>query len=360
VPVSHTSAPAKVALFALALLIPAAHGSELKGTARLSFGAGADSNGHRDYEQLGTQADAFAYASAFGRLDYLAQQARAVGEYEIGARKFLQLLSEDVLVQSGTVEGALSLGPSWSIGLEGRGKDRRGGSRDYSDLFGGPFVALAAGAWDLRLRTAAHRFVYRPDFSYSFKAMEVGLTGQYRLSRRHTLLLVLDAGIRNYNADARPNPNQPTSPSLTGRQDVAALGGAGYSYRGPIALTLTYSYGEARSNSFGETTLRHRLALTAGARLPGDFTVVGQAALQLTRYPDGPYPTPEIILIEDDNHNSVALKVLRPLFADLELELRVALYSDRLPHVTLYSDRLPQNKLTYLRGVASMGFAWRL
>jgi hypothetical protein len=349
--VSPTSAPAKVALFALALLIPTAHGSELKGTARLSFGAGADSNARRDYEQVGTQADAFAYASAFGRFEYFAQKARAAGEYEIGARKFLQLLSEDVLVQSGSVEGVLSLGPSWSIGLEGRGKDRRGGARDYSDLFGGPFVALAAGAWDIRLRTAAHRFVYRPDFSYSFKAMEIGMTGQYRLSRRHALLLVFDAGIRNYDANSRPDPSLPPPPSVTGRQDVAVLGGAGYSYRGPIALTLTYSYGDTRSNSFGETTLRHRLALTAAARLPGDLTVVGQAALQRTRYPDGPYRgPPEIILLEDDNHNSVALKLLRPVLTDLELELRLA----------LYSDRLPQNKLTYLREVASMGFVWRL
>jgi hypothetical protein len=78
--------------------------------------------------------------------------------------------------------------------------------------------------------------------------------------------------------------------------------------------------------------------------------MVGQAAFQLTRYPDGPYPTPEIILIEDDNHNSVALKLVRPVFTDLELELRLA----------LYSDRLPKNGLTYLREVASMGFAWRL
>jgi hypothetical protein len=347
--VSPTSAPAKVAILALALLSPAAQSSELKGTARLSVGAGADSNARRDYQQLGTQSDGFAYATALGRFDYLDQPTRAAGEYEIGARKFFQLSSEDVVVQSGSIEGARSLGSAWSIGLNGHAKDRRGGVRDYSDLLGGPFVGFGTRALDLRLSTTVHRFVYRPDFPYSFKAVEVGVAGQYRLGRRHALLFGLDAGARSYNGDARPNPRD-SSPLSTGRQDVAFLGTAGYRYRGPIALTFTYSFWEANSNSFGETTLRHRWALTGGAQLPGEITLLGQAALQITRYPDGPYPNPDIVLIEDDNHNSLVLKLVRPVLSELELELRLA----------LYNDQLPQNQLSYHRLVGWMGFVWRL
>ncbi|HME92096.1 MAG TPA: hypothetical protein VKE49_11780, partial [Myxococcaceae bacterium] len=179
---------------------------------------------------------------------------------------------------------------------------------------------------------------------------ELGFQVRYRFDRHHSVAAIGEIGLRLYNSEARPDPrlDPPSTPEQ--RQDVAFLAGASYSYRGPVVFTASYVYGQASSNSFGESLYRHRINVSAAVRLPFELTLLGQAALQITRYPDGPYPTPDIILIEDDNHDSLSLKLLRPVSRHVDLEL----------HYALYHDALPQNGLTYLRHVAWMGFTWRL
>ncbi len=335
-----------------AMLLPLAAAAEMNGSARVSTGVGFDSNARRDYDQIpgGTQADAFAFATGWGHLQVSGEKGRAAADYELGLRKFLQGTSEDVLVQSLTAQGLLPLGQSWGFGLDVRGKDRRGGGRDYTDLAAFASLELApSGSVDLRAEAGAQRFIYRPIFGYSFKATDFSVQARYRFNRSHSFVLLGELGLRFYNDDARADPAvEPTT--LSQRQDTAFLAGLSYSYRGPIALTLSYSYSGASSNSFGETVFRHRWAASAGVRLPWELTLLAQGALQLAHYPDGANTPPELILLEDDNQDSIALKLLRPLSVHLDAELRFA----------LYHANLPQNGLTYLRQVAWIGITWRL
>jgi hypothetical protein len=337
---------------ALGLAVPTGvNASSWSADARLSAGAGVDSNARRDYQQLGPQADAVASLIGTAQLHWLSERGQADAGYQLGLRKFLRLAAEDTLVQSGSAQGTWWLARAWGLGAEGFIKDRRGGDRDYSDLSGSGLVQFAPDAsFDLRLRGGGHRFVYRPNFAYSFRATELGLQGRYRFDRRHSLSATGELGFRSYNSTARPDPRLESPPALEQRQDLALLAGLAYNFRGPFALTLAYNYGQAASNSFGESLYRHRLSAAVALRLPLQLTLLGEAALQFTRYPDGPYPTPDVILIEDDNYDSLSVKLLRPVTKHVDVEL----------HYALYHTELPQNALTYLRQVAWIGFTWRL
>jgi hypothetical protein len=335
-----------------AMLLPLVAAADVSGSARVSTGVGFDSNVRRDYDQIpgGTQADGFAFASGWGHLQINGDKGRAWGEYELGLRKFFQSTGDDVVVQSLAGQGVLPLSQLLGFGLDLRGKDRRGGDRDYTDLAAFAFVELIpAGSFDLRAEAGAQRFIYRPIFEYSFKATDFSVQARYRFDRHHSIALLGELDLRFYNGDARPNPSVEAN-SFPQRQDTAFLSGLSYSYRGPFALTLSYSYGGAISNSFGETVYRHRFSANAGMSLPWELTLLAQGAVQLAHYPDGANTPPQLILLEDDNQNSVALKLLRPLSTHLDGELRFA----------LYHANLPQNGLTYLRQVAWIGITWRL
>ena len=333
------------------MLLPIAAAAETSGGLRLSAGGGFDSNARRDYESVGTQADAFAFITVAGNLLLNTERARATAAYELGLRQFLMTPGANLTAQSATAQGLLLLGPSWAMGLAGRGKDRRGGDRDYSDLAANAFVEWAATrALDIRFEAGARRFIYRPLFEYTFKATEFAAEARYRFDRRHSIALLGELGLRFYNGDARANPALDPAPNPLQRQDVAFLVGLSYRYRGPVALSLSYHYGQADSNSFGETNYRHRVLASAGMRVFWELTVLAQAAIQVIHYPEGKSSSPDLLLLEDDNQDSISLKLLRPLSSHLDAELFFA----------LYHANLPQNGLTYLRQVAWIGIAWRL
>lgn len=341
-----------VALCALcALFAPVAGAADLEGSARVTLGAGVDTNARRDYEQVGAETDIIgsAVASVEGAATF--ERAQLLGSYDGGARKFLFFPTEDVLIQAADGEASLALGKFFGVGVLARGRDRRGGERDYTDLAAHGFVDFVPDAsLSLRAYAGGHRFVYWPVFSYSFRATEAGATARYRFTRQHSLLVFGEGGQRTYNANARPVPNDPEPPPPRQRSDLVFSVGAGYAYRGPFALTVTYAYLDHSSNSYGETTRRHRLTATGGVRLPWKLFLLAQASLQLSSYPDGIFLSPQVILEEDDeNHNSIALKLARPVSKHFDVELRWA----------LYQNRLQGNRLDYLRQIGWFGVTWR-
>ncbi|GMU04452.1 hypothetical protein ASNO1_07040 [Corallococcus caeni] len=320
----------------------------LRGTGRLLV----DSNAPRDFSDGATHGPGTDLAlSALGVAEGkgTGERAQVVGRYELGGRKYVDYANEDTLVQAGALEGSFALGTEWGVGAEGHAKDRRGGSRAYSDLGASLFAEYAPDVrLALRMRLGARRFVYRPDHTADFGGPEVGVLGRYRLSPRHTLSVFGEWGSRRYGPFARPFPGVSTSPGR--RQDGALVAGAGYTYRGPVKLSLTYAFQEVSSNSFGETALRHRLTGSAGVRLPWRVTLLAQGTLGLARYPDGIFLSPEIVLVEEDEgQNSLSLKLARPVSARVDLELSWG----------LWSTRLPRNGLSYTRQVFGVGFTWR-
>jgi hypothetical protein len=252
----------------------------------------------------------------------------------------------------------MALGTQLGVGMEGRIKDRRGGTRDYSDLGADAFLEYVPDVrLALRVRAGAHRFVYRAGSEANHGGPVFGFLGRYRFDRRHSLSVFGEYGSRRYGAEAKhPPPPEMPPPDfeqrpLGRRRDGALLAGASYTYRGPLALGLTYTFQEISSNSFGETALRHRLSGSAGLRLPWSVTLLAQGVLGLSHYPDGIYLSPEItLLVEDEGQNSLSLKLARPMSEHLDVELSYGLYGTNLPN----------NHLSYFRQVLGVGLTWRL
>jgi hypothetical protein len=336
----------------LALLPSVGLGAELGGGARLWLGGGFDGNARRDFQQVGRSEDGF-----FGLTGTLSGRAAgerlgAAGTYEGGLRTFFRHPTEDVLVQAASVSGALSLGSRWTLGLDGRGRDRRGASRDYSDLLGQLSLSFTPdAAVDARVTWGARRFLYWPAFGYSFGASELGATAGYRFDRRHSAHAFGELGGRSYRQPSRAAPGDEAEGEPPLRRDTAFIAGVGYTYRGKVAVSAGYTYAGLASNSFGESSFRHRVNATLGLRLPYRLMLFTQLGLQLTRYPDGVFLSPELSLLEDEeNHNSVALKLVRPLTRTVEVELRYA----------LYQNTLRENGLSYFRQLAAAGLTWRI
>jgi hypothetical protein len=198
-------------------------------------------------------------------------------------------------------------------------------------------------------RTCAWHSGCGPDARANFGNPELGFLGRYRFNRRHAMSVFGEYGARRHGVQARPPPD--VEASLGRREDVALSAGAGYTYRGPLALGLTYTFQELSSNSFGETVLRHRLSGSAGLRLPWNLTLLVQGALGLSRYPDGIFLSPEIVLVEEDEgQNSLSVKLARPVDEHLDAELSYG----------LYGTSLPRNDLSYMRQVVGLGLTWRL
>jgi hypothetical protein len=346
-------------LLALGVRAAPAHAAEgREGSVRLSAATLVDGNAPRDFSDGDTGSPRTdlglsLLGSATGR--YTAERYQLVGRYDLGGRAYLNYRSESTLIQAAAVEGSHALGRTLGVGVEARAKDRRGGARAYSDLGASAFLEYVPDLrLDVRLRAGAHRFVYRPDRTADFGGPELSLTGRYRLDRRHSVTLSGEWGRRRYGVQAERAPGvlpSEPAPTLGRRVDGALAAGVGYGYRGPVALTLGYAFQELASNSFGETVLRHRLSASAGVRLPLRLTLLAQGALVLSRYPDGVFLSPEIILTEDDEaQNSFSLRLVRPLSASLDLELSAS----------LHGTRLPRNDLSFLRQVAALGLTWRL
>ena len=346
-------------LFLTTLSLPALAAAELEGRARISAGGGVDTNARRDYDGAGAVADGLlsVQGAVEGRATF--DSSQLLGSYDIGARRFFVYASEDVVVQMATAEGSFAVGRTMGFGLQGRGRDRRGGERDYTDLAASLFMDFVPDArLDLRAYAGAHRFIYWPVFSYSFAAREAGASVRYRFSRQHAVNAFGELGLRTYNATARlapdpdaepPPPDEPPLPPRT-REDTAFVIGAGYSYRGPFTFSAVWSYADQSSNSFGETTRRHRLTLSSAFRLPWRLFLLAQLNLQLATYPDGVFLSPEVILEEDaENHNALSLKLARPISGHFDVEVRYA----------VFQNRLADNGLYYFRQLAYAGLTWR-
>lgn len=320
---------------------------ELRGDARLWTGQGYDSNVRRDFVSPGspTSQDAFAFgmATVQGLLGF--ERVRLWGSYDVAARVFLFQPGESMEVQNGQAEATVLLGRLFSAGLTGSARDRRGAERDYTELIGQALVAFTPDdALDFRLLGGAHRFLYWQRFGYSHWGPELTLQARYRFNRRHSLSLFGTLNLRTYNADASPPEGQP--PTGNRRADSVMLAGVSWAYRGPFQLSVGYTFFDQTSNSFGESLQRHRLTLAGGVRLPWQVMLLGTLAVQFARYPDGIYMSPELLVLEDqENSSSLTLKLVRPLWTHLDLDLRFA----------LYFNLLPTENFVYLRAVGTVG-----
>jgi hypothetical protein len=326
---------------------------EFRGASRLWLGPGYDTNARRDFvtSNAAPQPDGFVFG--LGTLDGVIEgdRFRLGATYDVAARKFFVLPTEDTIVNSVTGDFLFALSRSFAVGLFGTVRDRRGAERDYTSLTGQGFVDFTPTAnLDVRLRFGATRFLFWPRFAYSFSGPIGDLTARYRFDRRHSVSLIGTFNPRTYNATVNPRPNEP-EPSTARRFDPLFVVGANYAYRGPFHLSVGYSYLDMTSNSYGETLRRHRLTATAGFRLPAQFTLLTTGALQLSLFPDGIFLSPDLQVVEDDeNSSTLTVKLVRPVHPHVDLDVRYALYVNVLPQRTSGTE-----PLLYVRNVFSLG-----
>lgn len=346
------SVPARLLL--LLSLVPAWAGAvDFRGASRVWLGPGYDTNARRDFVTSASAPQPDGFLFGLGTVDGVieGERWRLAGTWDVAARKFFLLPTEDTLVNSVTGEFLFGLSQLFAVGLFGTVRDRRGAERDYTGLIGQGFIDFTPrGNIDVRLRFGATRFLFWPRFAYSYSGPVGDLSARYRFDRRHSVSLSGSFNPRTYNANVNPRPDEPETPSVR-RFDPFFTVGVGYAYRGPFHLSAGYTYLDQTSNSYGETLRRHRLTLTAGFRLPGQFTLLTTGALQLTSFPDGIFLSPDLQVVEDDeNSSTLTVKLVRPVHKHIDVDVRYALYVNVLPQRTS-----GQESLFYLRNVFSLG-----
>ena len=338
----------RLTALALVLLASLAQAVELNGNGRVWAGPGLDTNPSRGFISSGTDGLVYGLAELTGSADF--ERVALVATYDIAVRKFVTQPEADTVIQNARLDGTVPLGKAFAVGVSGHARDRRGADRDYTDLLGeGVVDFMPDQAVGVRLRVGAHRFIYWPNFQYSFSGPDGTLLGRYRFNRRHSVSFFGSVNPRTYNALTHEIADDPMPAPRVTRRDAVFQVGASYTYRGPFHLTLGYSYFDQTSNSHGESLRRHRLSATYATKLPFELTLLATTALQLMLYPDGIYLSTDILLLDDDeNSSSVTLKLVRPISKHFELDVRYA----------LYVNLLPQSNLLYLRQVASVGVSF--
>ncbi len=328
--------------------------ADAKGAARASVGAAYDTNAERvATDKRSDEAPTpDANLSLLGSLEGLWAKERGLltGAYDVAARRFFRVRSEDAVFQAASLSGGFALTPSLRLGVDARLKDRRGG-RPYTDLSARPYVDfIRAPTLEVRVSAGPHRFLnWEPGFfRYSFTGTEGGALVRYRFNRRHAVHAAGELGELRYHALARDATGEVTG-AQGRRQDAVLSASAGYQYRGRVLASVHYSYLEQTSNSFGESYHRHRVAGALGLRLPWKLTWLSQGAVQ--QGGGRRFYSAELPMLEDEeDRNFVSTRLVRPLTEHIDLELKGA----------LYLDELTQDQFVYARQVGGIGVTCRL
>ncbi|MHB1845054.1 MAG: hypothetical protein ACYCWW_09500 [Deltaproteobacteria bacterium] len=319
----------------------------------LSSDVGYDSNVYRNFDgQPGEPVVADGLLQLGGELsatDRPARNQQTEVEAEAGARLFFAQSPEDTLVGQLALTHSIAFSRRLTLRVDGEGKDKwvQNGDRAYADFGGGVGLDFRLlRKLDATLRAGFRAFDYFPDTDYSEAGPALSAELRAEPWRKQSLVL----GYRLFPQTYRGPQDFPDGSSQGHRFDWYHVASAGYAWRGPVVLSLTYFFIDDRSDSYGESLVRHRVEGLCGALLPGELYLVATGALQLTRYPDGLYLSPELLLLEDDDDlDELSVKLSRDLGRGFEVELRGGYY---------WNDLL-QNGLTYERAVVTLGLAYR-
>lgn len=337
----------------MGLLSTASSAVEAHGQVRASLGPGFDSNAKRDIVskegKIVPDGFLFGLLAAAGRLTFL-ERFRLRGSYDVAGRVFLIHPEEDTVVQSAQLDATVAVLPWLDVAVLGRARDRRGAERDYSDLSGGAEVALfPASAVEVQVSLAAHRFIYRPSIDYSWHGPDALFSARYRFDRHHSVSVFGQYNPRTYDAVAKGAPGPGGGqPILNVTRGDSVLGaGASWTYRGGFQCSLGYSYFDQTSNSWGQTMRRHRITATGAVRLPWELSAFASGTLQLASYPEQLALGGLVVNEDEDFASSVSAKLVRPVGAHVDLDLRYAFYFSTMPTAGF----------GYLRHVVSLGVA---
>ena len=194
-------------------------------------------------------------------------------------------------------------------------------------------------------------FVYKPDSDFDWSGAHLGL-------RYATMFWLGDpdkdedaasidlraeyrVGKRGYQGAAFRNTCSPDAmvapdcfvPIGERRSDLNHLLVLEGSYTGAHIFSLLYAAEVVDSNSYGQASVRHRVAAAITTEAPGKIYLTAKAVLRFNRFVDPLLLARDVqsqtfITIEDENRNSLSLDVARDLSKRWGIEARVALYSN--------------------------------
>jgi len=212
-------------------------------------------------------------------------------------------------------------------------------------------------------------FEWKPDPSFDFHAGQAQATAIVRLTagaeRRHEIDLTAGYVLerRFYRGLAEANRCPPGTPVVdgclaftdVGRSDWFHQAAVDVTYIGPVLVGVGYALQLTRSNSFGQSLLRHILTLKLSARLPWSLYVTLKGQLLANRYLDPILLDRQVnsqtfISIEDENRNAFIADVERPIGkSGVAIEGR---YS-------VFTNELSASPVSFLRHVVYLGASYR-
>ena len=365
------------------------------GRLRLAMGSELDTNARRAIQGAAVEGDAVAFPNASrpfevvsdGLLRVVLDSAAGLrfgdhselrGHYVLGAKRFFQETTEDLLVQEIGLASQHRLADPLQFIVDGtyKGSRIRSGLRDYDVLTAGlELVLRLGGGWllDVQGRLTRFEFATEPRFDFWGPRGSAALT--YRPHRRFTIAARGGVTRRLYDGRALveriyvgdPGQSQledtggltfcenPAAELMNGyqctpageRRDLEVTASLSLSYRGPFLISAQYLMRLQRSNSDFENIDRHRFELTATFVMPGRVTVNVLGALQFNQ---GVSITDQKFLADaDENQNSVNIGLQRPLTDTVYLEGRYA----------LFANQFNEADVTFFRHTGYIGLGYR-
>ncbi len=214
-------------------------------------------------------------------------------------------------------------------------------------------------------------FKWKPDASFNFHAGQLRAVASTRLvagreGREHEFELTATYLLepRHFGFAAERNlcaPGTPVGPDCIvaedhRRKDWFHEAQAELSYLGPVMLTLSYGAQLNRSNSFGQSLLRHIVSFKVGVRLPAKIYGSLKAQLLAVTYLDPVLLDRNVanqtfVSIEDENRNAVIVDLERP-FPKHGLAVS-ARYS-------VYTNELSRSPARFLRQTIFVGLSYKI
>jgi hypothetical protein len=365
----------------------------LKLTLKLELGPEYDSNANRSEVVAGVDnpdppvGSFLLRTTARGGLQWKKGINLLKAQVGLGAKIFFnpEVLDQSVLVVQGGLEDRITLGRHAALTFAGDYYDafqdliaptcsdclRR---RDFRTGTLGGKLALFDGPGAFWLGVGYRGFLFKPDQYFNFHAPtgdvggslsvalgpedephELTLAATYHLERRAY------GGLRQIESnDPLCAPDLPLGDNClqTGTEDRVDYwheGSVELAYVGVLLASLTYGAQLNRSNSFGQSLLRHIITLRIGYRLPWQLyaTVKGQLMISAgldkveldTRISNLTFAT-----IEDENRNAVIVDLERNI---PKLGLAVS------ARYSFYANQLGAQQTSFRRHVAYLGLTYR-
>jgi hypothetical protein len=157
---------------------------------------------------------------------------------------------------------------------------------------------------------------------------------------------------RHYHGPELYSSDDPGSPLSPRRVDSDVLGTAQLSYVGPLLAQAAYTIDYDRSNSFGQTYLRHIVTLKLVCDLGWRIVAAAKVQLVVIGYKDPVALTSGMIVpltIEDENRDAIVLDLERPLGRGFAVSAR---YSR-------FTNGVSTSVLAYDRQVVYLGLSWK-